>query len=152
MDFNLSYDVNKNFLRLDALFFNMNLLNWIRLNESFNIYRDYFDINLNGQLAFSYDFKDKDLRYAFLLNSSSQDNTINREIQGVRIQLKGNERIVNIQNAFLKLKRGFINYKGYYSLEDLVPIGKLDFRSARLLNFRDINGYLNFSKEQRDFW
>ncbi|UGQ16442.1 translocation/assembly module TamB domain-containing protein [Borrelia sp. RT5S] len=151
LDFNLSYDVNKNFLRLDALFFDINLLNWIRLNEDFNVYKDYFDIALNGQLAFSYDFQDEDLRYSFLLNSSSKDSTINKEIQGIRVQLKGNNKIAKIQNVFLKLKRGFINYKGYYSLEDLLPIGRLDFRSARVLNFRDINGYLDFSKENRNF-
>ncbi|QMU99539.1 hypothetical protein F0310_03960 [Borrelia sp. A-FGy1] len=152
LDFNLSYDANKKFLRLDALFFDVNLLSWVRFNKSFDVYRDYFDINLNGQLALSYNLKDEDLRYAFLLNSFLQDITVNKEIQGIRIQLKGNDRFINIQDAFLKLKRGFINYKGYYSLEDLLPIGRLDFRSARILNFRDINGHLDFSEKQKDFF
>ncbi|AWG43142.1 hypothetical protein CR532_04180 [Candidatus Borreliella tachyglossi] len=152
LDFNLSYDVNKNFLRLDALFFDVNPLNWMSLHENFNNYKDYLDISLNGQLAFSYDFKVDDLRYAFLLSSSSNDNTIDKEVQGIRVQLKGNERIVDIQHAFLKLKRGFIDYKGYYSLDDLIPIGRLDFRSAKILNFKDINGHLDFSKKKEVFW
>ncbi|UPA12436.1 translocation/assembly module TamB domain-containing protein [Borrelia venezuelensis] len=151
LDFNLKYDFNKKFLRLDALFFDVNLVNWISFNENLSDYKDYLDTNLNGQLAFSYDFKDKDLRYAFLLNSSSNANMVNKEIQGLKVQIKGNEAVVDVQNAFVKLKRGFIGYKGYYSLKDLVPIGRLDFRSAKIFNFKDINGHLNFSKRNQKF-
>ncbi|AHH03806.1 Putative cytosolic protein [Borrelia nietonii YOR] len=151
MDFNLRYDFNKSFLRLDALFFDVNLLNWISLNENLSDYKNHLDTSLNGQLAFSYDFKDKDLRYAFLLNSSSKANMVDKEIQGVKVQIKGNSKVADIQNAFVKLKRGFIGYKGYYSLKDLVPIGRLDFRSAKFFKFKDINGHLDFSKEAQYF-
>ncbi|APR65214.1 translocation/assembly module TamB domain-containing protein [Borrelia anserina] len=151
LDFNLRYDFNKNFLRLEALFFDLNLLSWISLNKNLSNYKNYLDTSLNGQLALSYDFKDKDLRYAFLLNSSSNANMINKEIQGVRVQIKGNEEIANVQDAFVKLKRGFVGYKGYYSLKDLVPMGRLDFRSAKIFSFKDLNGYLDFSKEGQFF-
>ncbi|WP_346313221.1 translocation/assembly module TamB domain-containing protein [Borrelia miyamotoi] len=151
LDFNLRYDFNKNFLRLDALFFDLNLLNWIRLNENFSYYKNYLDTNLNGQLAFSYDFKDKDLRYALLLDSSSKADMIGKEIQGVKIQIKGNEEVADIQSVFIKLKRGFVSYKGFYSLKDLVPIGILDFKSAKIFSFKDINGYLDFSNKNKYF-
>ncbi|AHH10993.1 Putative cytosolic protein [Borrelia coriaceae ATCC 43381] len=151
LDFNLRYDFNKNFLRLDVLFFDVNPLNWISLNEKLSDYKNYLDTSLDGQLAFSYDLKDKDLRYAFLLNSSSKANMLDKEIQGIRVQIKGNEVVADVQNAFVKLKRGFIGYKGYYSLEDLVPIGRLDFSSAKIFNFKDINGHLDFSKENQFF-
>ncbi|WP_024653259.1 translocation/assembly module TamB domain-containing protein [Borrelia persica] len=151
LDFNLKYNFNKNFLRLDTLFFDINLLDWIKLNDNLQDYNNYLDASLNGQFALSYDFNEKDLRYAFLLNSSSSANITGKEIQGVKVQIKGNEEIADIQNAFVKLKRGFIGYKGYYSLKDLVPIGKLNFRSAKVFDFNDINGHLNFTKEQQYF-
>ncbi|AFI31586.1 hypothetical protein [Borrelia crocidurae] len=151
LDFNLKYDFNKNFLRLDALFFDINLLDWIKLNDYLKNYNSYLDTSLNGQFAFSYDFTDKDLRYAFLLNSSLSDDIADKEIQGVKIQVKGNEEIADIHNAFIKLKRGFVGYKGYYSFKNLMPIGKLDFKSAKIFNLNDINGHLNFSKEKQYF-
>ncbi len=145
-DFNLSYDKANGFIRLDALFFNVNLLNWIKLNKDFEIYKDYFDISLNGQLAFSYDFKDKDVRYAGIIDSSLNADTIGKEIQGLQLKIKGNDSIVSVENAFLKLKRGVVNYKGYYSLKDLLPIGRLNFKSAKILNFNDLNGNLGLKK------
>ncbi len=150
-DFNLSYDKANGFIRLDALFFNVNLLNWIKLNKDFEIYKDYFDISLNGQLAFSYDFKDKDVRYAGIIDSSLNADTIGKEIQGLQLKIKGNDSIVSVENAFLKLKRGVVNYKGYYSLKDLLPIGRLNFKSAKILNFNDLNGYLDFKKDKNIF-
>ncbi|APQ14811.1 hypothetical protein BLA33_00250 [Borreliella garinii] len=150
-DFNLSYDKANGFIRLDALFFNVNLLDWIKLNEDFEVYKDYFDISLNGQLAFSYDFKDKDLRYAGIIDSSLNVDTIGKEIQGLQLEIKGNDSIVSVKNAILKLKRGVVNYKGYYSLKDLLPIGRLNFKSAKILNFNDLNGYLNFKKDKNIF-
>ncbi len=150
-DFNLSYDKANGFIRLDALFFNVNLLDWIKLNEDFEVYKDYFDISLNGQLAFSYDFKDKDLRYAGIIDSSLNVDTIGKEIQGLQLEIKGNDSIVSVKNAILKLKRGVVNYKGYYSLKDLLPIGRLNFKSAKILNFNDLNGYLDFKKDKNIF-
>ncbi|BCR22203.1 translocation/assembly module TamB domain-containing protein [Borrelia sp. HM] len=151
LDFNLRYDFNKNFLRLEALFFNVNLLNWIKLNDNLSAYNSYLDTSLNGQLAFSYDFKDKDLRYALLLDSSPKVDMKDKEIQGIRVQIKGNEKVADIQNVFIKLKRGFIGYKGFYSWTDLVPIGRLDFKSAKIFSFKDINGYLDFSNKNKYF-
>ncbi len=150
-DFNLSYDKANGFVRLDALFFNVNLLDWIKLNKGFEIYKDYFDISLNGQLAFSYDFKDKDLRYAGIIDSSLNVDTIGKEVQGLQLEIKGDDRIVSVKNAFLKLKRGVVNYKGYYSLKDLLPMGRLNFKSAKILNFNDLNGYLDFNKDKDIF-
>ncbi|WP_038955685.1 translocation/assembly module TamB domain-containing protein [Borreliella burgdorferi] len=150
-DFNLSYDKANGFVRLDALFFNVSLLDWIKLNKGFEIYKDYFDISLNGQLAFSYDFKDKDLRYAGIIDSSLNVDTIGKEVQGLQLEIKGDDRIVSVKNAFLKLKRGVVNYKGYYSLKDLFPMGRLNFKSAKILNFNDLNGYLDFNKDKDIF-
>ncbi|SCW26359.1 Family of unknown function [Borreliella japonica] len=150
-DFNLSYDKDNGFIRLDALFFNVNLLDWIKLNKDFEVYKDYFDISLNGQLAFSYDFKDKDLRYAGIIDSSLNVDTIGKEIQGLQLEIKGDDNIVSVKNAFLKLKRGVVNYKGYYSIKDLLPIGRLNFKSAKILNFNDLNGYLDFKKDKNIF-
>ncbi|WKC81071.1 translocation/assembly module TamB domain-containing protein [Borreliella tanukii] len=150
-DFNLSYDKSNDFIRLDALFFNVNLLDWIRLSKDFEVYKDYFDISLNGQLAFSYDFKDKDLRYAGIIDSSLNVDAVGKEIQGLQLEIKGNDSIVSVKNAFLKLKRGVVNYKGYYSLKDLLPIGRLNFKSAKILNFNDLNGYLDFNKDKNIF-
>ncbi|MCD2414470.1 hypothetical protein LRB44_02870, partial [Borreliella burgdorferi] len=150
-DFNLSYDKANGFVRLDALFFNVSLLDWIKLNKGFEIYKDYFDISLNGQLAFSYDFKDKDLRYAGIIDSSLNVDTIGKEVQGLQLEIKGDDRIVSVKNAFLKLKRGVVNYKGYYSLKDLLPMGRLNFKSAKILNFNDLNGYLDFNKDKDIF-
>ncbi|WP_424632521.1 translocation/assembly module TamB domain-containing protein [Borreliella lusitaniae] len=150
-DFNLSYDKANGFIRSDILFFNINLLDWIKLNKDFEAYKDYFDISLNGQLAFSYDFKYKDLRYAGIIDSSLNADTIGKEIQGLKLEIKGDDNIVNIKNAFLKLKRGVVSYKGYYSLKDLFPIGRLNFKSAKILNFNDLNGYLDFNKHKNIF-
>ncbi|AJA90570.1 hypothetical protein OY14_03985 [Borreliella chilensis] len=150
-DFNLSYDKAVSFLRLDALFFNVNLLDWIKLNKDFDVYKDYFDISLNGQLAFSYDFKDKDLRYAGIVDSSLNVDTLGKEIQGLKLEIKGDDSIVSVKNAFLKLKRGVVSYKGYYSLKDLLPLGRLNFKSAKILNFNDLNGYLDFKKAENIF-
>lgn len=150
-DFNLSYDKANGFIRLDALFFNVNLLDWINLNEDFEVYKDYFDISLNGQLAFSYDFKDKDLRYAGIIDSSLNVDTIGKEIQGLQLEIKGDDSIVSVKNAILKLKRGVVTYKGYYSLKDLLPIGRLNFKSSKILNFNDLNGYLDFKKDKNIF-
>ncbi len=94
------------FYSIRCFIFNVNLLDWIKLNEDFEVYKDYFDISLNGQLAFSYDFKDKDLRYAGIIDSSLNVDTIGKEIQGLQLEIKGNDSIVSVKNAILKLKRG----------------------------------------------
>ncbi len=36
-------------------------------------------------------------------------------------------------------------------MKDLLPMGRLNFKSAKILNFNDLNGYLDFNKDKDIF-